>query len=330
MERSYSSEDRRYEEEEQSARRRHPYVPDWERSRWDMAKGYAARDVGAAEGRSHVYREQVEEPWKAPGPHEGRGPRGYRRSDQSIFQEVSERLMEHGQIDASEMEVEVYDGEVTLRGRADSRYAKRTAEDVAQSVSGVRDVRNELEVRDQAERMVGQQEEQRREEQRRREEQEREQRRREDLEQERRRWQEEKRSREQEQQRREEEQRSREQEQRRREEQELVQRRREDLEQERRRWQEERGDRPAAADAERQAYAGRPAYPERPAYAERSAYTDVGRRREEGDRWRHERREICSANLAVFGIYRDRFTVEQAVEALECRFPKHRDLGPLS
>ena len=49
-------------------------------------------------------------------------------------------------LDASEIVVEVIDGEVTLSGSVMSRDQKRLAEDVAESVSGVKDVTNQLRV----------------------------------------------------------------------------------------------------------------------------------------------------------------------------------------
>jgi osmotically-inducible protein OsmY len=54
--------------------------------------------------------------------------------------------MRDGEIDASEMEVKVENGEVVLSGSVDSRRTKRRAEDVIDGISGVRDVRNELRV----------------------------------------------------------------------------------------------------------------------------------------------------------------------------------------
>lgn len=82
--------------------------------------------------------------WMVPGPHVGHGPNGYRRSDERILEEVCERLMQHGRIDARHVDVIVSNGEVTLRGNIDDREMKRAAEDVAESVFGVVDVRNEL------------------------------------------------------------------------------------------------------------------------------------------------------------------------------------------
>ena len=62
------------------------------------------------------------------------------------MEDVSERLTEHGEIDASDIEVQVENGEVTLSGAVDSRQTKRLAEDLVDSVSGVKDVHNQLRV----------------------------------------------------------------------------------------------------------------------------------------------------------------------------------------
>ena len=89
-------------------------------------------------------------PWadREPGPgtpnYAGRGPKNYQRSDERIREEVCEALTRHPGLDASGMEVTVSAGEVTLRGTADDRPAKRLAEDLAEDCAGVRDVRNEL------------------------------------------------------------------------------------------------------------------------------------------------------------------------------------------
>lgn len=76
----------------------------------------------------------------------GRGPKGYRRSDERIQEDICERLTRHPDIDASEIEIRVKDGEVTLTGTVDQRHCKRMAEDIAENISGVRDVRNEIRV----------------------------------------------------------------------------------------------------------------------------------------------------------------------------------------
>jgi hypothetical protein len=80
------------------------------------------------------------------GPYSGRGPRGYVRSDERIYEDVCERMTRHGQLDAADIEVEVKKGEVYLNGEVASRSAKRLAEDISDSVSGVRDVHNNLQI----------------------------------------------------------------------------------------------------------------------------------------------------------------------------------------
>ena len=77
----------------------------------------------------------------------GRGPRGYRRSEDAIREEINERLTRHPDIDASDIEVRLDGAEVVLTGVVEDRRAKRLAEDIAEEVWGIDDVRNELKVR---------------------------------------------------------------------------------------------------------------------------------------------------------------------------------------
>ena len=76
----------------------------------------------------------------------GRGPKGYRRSDERIREDVCDRLCENPYVDASDIEVVVKSGEVILSGTAHSREEKRHSEEIAESVSGVVDVQNNLRV----------------------------------------------------------------------------------------------------------------------------------------------------------------------------------------
>ena len=69
----------------------------------------------------------------ARGPYTGRGPKGYQRADERIREDVCEALAQHGDIDASEIEILVQNGEVTLTGTVEDRYQKRLAEDVVES-----------------------------------------------------------------------------------------------------------------------------------------------------------------------------------------------------
>jgi hypothetical protein len=80
------------------------------------------------------------------GEYRGRGPRNYRRSDERIREDVNDRLTDHDFLDASDIEVSVSNGEVTLTGTVNNRYAKRLAEEIAESVSGVTNVENRLRV----------------------------------------------------------------------------------------------------------------------------------------------------------------------------------------
>lgn len=76
----------------------------------------------------------------------GRGPKDYRRSDDRIREEVCDCMTDDAHLDASEIVVDVNQGEVTLTGTVTSREQKRRAEDVAERISGVRDVTNQLRV----------------------------------------------------------------------------------------------------------------------------------------------------------------------------------------
>ncbi len=79
--------------------------------------------------------------------HRGKGPKGYTRSDERIREDVNERLTDDGMIDASEIEVDVKNGEVLLKGTVRSRQEKRRTEDIIESISGVKDVENHLKVK---------------------------------------------------------------------------------------------------------------------------------------------------------------------------------------
>ena len=89
------------------------------------------------------------------GPHAGRGPKNYQRSEERIKEDVSDRLAEDGFLDASEIEVKVKDGIVMLTGTVESREEKRLAEEIAEDCSGVKDVQNQLRVMDSRQRGSG-------------------------------------------------------------------------------------------------------------------------------------------------------------------------------
>jgi len=92
-----------------------------------------------------------------PVSHAGKGPKGYRRTDERIREDVSEALSQHHEIDASEIEVKVNGGEVILTGTVSERRFKRLAEDIAERCPGVYDVRNEIRVQSPTQDMQQQQ-----------------------------------------------------------------------------------------------------------------------------------------------------------------------------
>lgn len=73
-------------------------------------------------------------------------PKGFRRTDERICDEVCERLAEARELDVSEVTVEVGSGIVTLSGTVSDRRAKYRVEDIAEEVMGVEEVRNNIRV----------------------------------------------------------------------------------------------------------------------------------------------------------------------------------------
>ena len=82
------------------------------------------------------------------GEHRGKGPRGYERSQDRIMEDVCDRLTFDERVDASEIEVKVDQHEVILSGTVTTRDEKRRAEDLAESIPGVRNVENRIKVVD--------------------------------------------------------------------------------------------------------------------------------------------------------------------------------------
>ena len=78
--------------------------------------------------------------------HRGKGPKNYQRSEERIREDVCDRLSDDYVIDASDIDIKVNGSEVILSGTVDSRNEKRRAEDLAESVSGVTNVQNQLRV----------------------------------------------------------------------------------------------------------------------------------------------------------------------------------------
>jgi hypothetical protein len=76
--------------------------------------------------------------------HRGRGPQGYKRSDERISDDAHERLTDDNWLDATDISVSVTNGEVTLSGTVENREAKHRAEHLVEDIVGVTHVQNNL------------------------------------------------------------------------------------------------------------------------------------------------------------------------------------------
>lgn len=76
----------------------------------------------------------------------GLGPKGYKRSDERVSDDVHQRLSDDVWLDASHINVSVSGGEVTLSGVVQSREAKHRAERIVEDLSGVNHVQNNLRI----------------------------------------------------------------------------------------------------------------------------------------------------------------------------------------
>ena len=108
---------------------------DHDRGFWDRAADRVQSMLGDDEAKARLR-----------GDHAGRGPKGYKRSDDRIREDVSDRLSDDSWLDASDIEVMVSDTEITLSGTVSDRDAKRRAESLAEGVSGASHVQNNLRV----------------------------------------------------------------------------------------------------------------------------------------------------------------------------------------
>jgi hypothetical protein len=106
-------------------------------------------NLGAVEdlGKKFIKRREDRSALDLPRPnYRGRGPKGYRRSDEMIKDDVSEALYRSTEVDASYIEVSVSNGHVTLKGSVQDRLQKKLAERAIENLAGVDDVFNELKI----------------------------------------------------------------------------------------------------------------------------------------------------------------------------------------
>jgi osmotically-inducible protein OsmY len=112
---------------------------DEDRSWWDRTTDEVSSWFGDEEAARRRRMDEIND-------HRGRGPKGYKRSDARILEDVNDSLAEDAWLDASDIEVRVADREVTLDGTVRSRGDKRRAEQLCDYVAGVTHVQNNLRV----------------------------------------------------------------------------------------------------------------------------------------------------------------------------------------
>lgn len=127
-----------YESDPRFQRNAGPHGND--RGFWDRTGDTIASWFGDDEARR---RHQAD---MARATHQGRGPKAYKRTDSRIQEDVNDRLTDDHWLDATHIEVKVQDTEVTLTGTVASRDDRRHAERLAEHVSGVTHVQNNLRV----------------------------------------------------------------------------------------------------------------------------------------------------------------------------------------
>lgn len=74
------------------------------------------------------------------------GPKGYKRPDERVHEDVCERLAMNRYVDVSDVSVEVTNGVVMLEGTVQARREKYMIEEIAEAVFGVNEVENRLRV----------------------------------------------------------------------------------------------------------------------------------------------------------------------------------------
>lgn len=84
--------------------------------------------------------------WDTPGPLAGKDPKAFTRPDVAIQAQISDRLALSDQLNANDIDVKVENHKVTLDGTVDSEQQRRLAAEIANSVSGVETVQNNLAV----------------------------------------------------------------------------------------------------------------------------------------------------------------------------------------
>jgi osmotically-inducible protein OsmY len=78
--------------------------------------------------------------------HRGKGPKDFKRTDDRIKELINDALTDDWQVDASDIEVTVQNGEVILSGYVNDRAQKRKAAGLVEDISGVTHLENRIKV----------------------------------------------------------------------------------------------------------------------------------------------------------------------------------------
>lgn len=105
----------------------------------------ARRTWDRREDESYNWGEHAGES-RTQGQFRGKGPKGYKRSDERIREEINDILSDDDRLDASDIVISVENGEVSLSGTVSDRASKRRAEDLVEDIFGVTNVENRIRI----------------------------------------------------------------------------------------------------------------------------------------------------------------------------------------
>jgi hypothetical protein len=123
-----------------------PAYGDWQRHSSGTDSGARGQEGFGFPGE-HTWGEEqfrAERREERGGAQSGREQRAKRRPDESLAREIEEVLTNDPELDATDIEVKVEGGAVTLIGTVNSSDAKLLAEELTESFPGVREVHNRL------------------------------------------------------------------------------------------------------------------------------------------------------------------------------------------
>ncbi|MFL5494526.1 MAG: BON domain-containing protein [Gemmatimonadales bacterium] len=123
-----------------------PSYGDWQRHSSGTTSGARGQE-GLSFPGEHTWGEAQDAAEREEGqgaPQGSSAPRARRRPNDTLAREIHEILTQDPELDATEIQVEVERGAVTLTGVVASREAKLLAEELVESITGVREVHNAL------------------------------------------------------------------------------------------------------------------------------------------------------------------------------------------